>query len=284
MKQQQANDAAVTNETMKARIPAVITYHRVILGALTREGNALAEIVENGDNGQQLVRTLAIPAGLPGEEVTIAVETRARVAPKRHRRRWKARPPRAWITEIHRPSAQRVAARCPVFGECGGCQLQHMDYAAQLAWKRAVVARLLKDIGGFDDPPVLEPVPCANPWNYRNHMRFSVNRAGQPGLTATGSHRVLPLESCPIAHEQINRALGSAERRSKRAATGADTLRRSDRADAHSATARSGRRAAASGGRAGPARARRWRKNWRGRSSAFVQAPSSRPTPPRLNR
>ena len=207
MKQQQANDTAVTNETMQVRIPKATSYYRVTLGALTREGNALAEIVENGDNGQQSLRTLSVPAGLPGEEVTIAVETSTRVAPKRRRRRWKARPPRAWISEIHRPSPQRVAARCPVFGECGGCQLQHLDYAAQLAWKRAVVVQLLRDSGGFDDPPVLEPVPCANPWNYRNHMRFSVNRAGQPGLTARGSHRVLPLESCPIAHEQINRAL-----------------------------------------------------------------------------
>jgi 23S rRNA (uracil1939-C5)-methyltransferase len=38
-------------------------------------------------------------------------------------------------------------------------------------------------------------------------MRFSVNRSGQAGLTARGSHRVLPLESCPIAHEYINTAL-----------------------------------------------------------------------------
>src|SRR5437660_8749376 len=112
MKQQHANEAAVTNETKKARIPAVISYYRVTLGALTREGNALAEIVENGGNGQQSVRTLAVPAGLPGEEVTIAVEARARVAPKRRRRRWKARPPRAWITEIHGASPQRVPARC----------------------------------------------------------------------------------------------------------------------------------------------------------------------------
>jgi 23S rRNA (uracil1939-C5)-methyltransferase len=184
------------------------TYHRVTLGALTREGHALAEITELGQDGQAATRVLAVPAGLPGEEVTIAVESAAPTPPKRHRRRWKARPPRAWITAIHRPSPLRVPARCPVFGECGGCQLQHMDYAAQLAWKRSIVAQLLRDTGGFDDAPLLDPIPCADPWNYRNHMRFSVNRAGQPGLTARGSHRVLPLASCPIAHEQINRALG----------------------------------------------------------------------------
>jgi 23S rRNA (uracil1939-C5)-methyltransferase len=82
-----------------------------------------------------------------------------------------------------------------------------MEYQAQLEWKRSIVRELLHDTGGFVHPPVLETVPCDIPWHYRNHMRFSVNREGQPGLTARGTHRVLPLESCPIAHAQINRAL-----------------------------------------------------------------------------
>jgi 23S rRNA (uracil1939-C5)-methyltransferase len=82
-----------------------------------------------------------------------------------------------------------------------------MRYEAQLEWKRSIVQELLHDIGGFVHPPLLETVPCDVPWHYRNHMRFSVNREGQPGLTARGTHRVLPLESCPIAHPQINCAL-----------------------------------------------------------------------------
>ncbi len=82
-----------------------------------------------------------------------------------------------------------------------------MQYEAQLQWKHDVVQQLLHDIGGFDDPPLLATVPCDIPWHYRNHMRFSVNRNGQAGLTARGTHRVLPLTNCPIAHEQINHAL-----------------------------------------------------------------------------
>jgi 23S rRNA (uracil1939-C5)-methyltransferase len=82
-----------------------------------------------------------------------------------------------------------------------------MRYEAQLEWKREVVRQLLREIGGFADPPLLPTEPCAIPWHYRNHMRFSVNRSGQPGLTARGSHRVLPLTACPIAHERINQAL-----------------------------------------------------------------------------
>ncbi len=184
-----------------------ITYHTVTVGALTREGNALAEIVVQNVEGEPHLLTLHVPAGLPGEVVTIGVEAPSSPQPGRHRRRWKPRPPRVWITELHQSSPLRTQAPCPVFGTCGGCQLQHMRYDAQLTWKRDVVQQLLHEIGTFDAPPVLATVPCDVPWHYRNHMRFSVNRSGQLGLTARGTHRVLPLTSCPIAHEQINRAL-----------------------------------------------------------------------------
>ncbi len=185
----------------------IITYHTVTLGALTREGHAQAEVSEQDEAGHHYTRLLHVPAGLPGERVTIAVEAPPQPRPGRRRRRWKPRPPRVWITEVHQPSPLRVEALCPVFGTCGGCQLQHMHYSAQLEWKREVVRQLLHDIGGFEDPPLQATVPCDIPWHYRNHMRFSVNRLGQPGLTARGSHRVLPLTECPIAHEQINRVL-----------------------------------------------------------------------------
>ncbi len=186
----------------------IISYHTVTLGAMTREGNTLAEIIDDDiASSTPGTRTLQVPAGLPGERVTIAVEELAPPPAGKRKRRWKPCPPRVWISEIHETSPLRVSAPCPVFGTCGGCQLQHMRYSAQLEWKRSIVCDLLRDIGGFDDPPVLEPVPCDDPWHYRNHMRFSVNRQGQAGLTARGTHRVLPLSACPIAHQYINRAL-----------------------------------------------------------------------------
>ncbi|HAE82985.1 MAG TPA: 23S rRNA (uracil(1939)-C(5))-methyltransferase RlmD [Ktedonobacter sp.] len=184
-----------------------ITYHTITLGALTREGDAAAEISVLDGEGTQQTQTVRVPAGLMGERVTIAVEAAAKRRPGKRSRRWKPRPPRVWITEIHEASKLRKEAPCPVFGTCGGCQLQHMQYEAQLAWKRSVVERLLREIGGFDCPPLLETVACDDPWHYRNHMRFSVNRNGEPGLTARGTHRVLPLTCCPIADERINRAL-----------------------------------------------------------------------------
>lgn len=184
-----------------------ITYHTVTLGAMSRTGDVLANIVEVDGEGNQQTRTIHVPAGLPGERVIIAIEPPPQPRPGKRSRHWKPRPPRIWITEIIEASPVRTPASCPVFSVCGGCQLQHMQYAAQLTWKREVVTQLLHAIGKFDEPSVLETVPCDNPWHYRNHMRFSVNREGQPGLTARGTHRVLPLTICPIADEQINRAL-----------------------------------------------------------------------------
>lgn len=184
-----------------------ITYHTVTLGLLTRGGDAQAEITIQDDDGATHTLTLPVPAGLPGERVTIAHEPPPppRIGRRRKHHR-KPPPPRVWITEIHQASPLRVQAPCPVFGTCGGCQLQHMRYEAQLEWKREIVQQLLYE-RGFSDPPLLPTVPCDPPWNYRNHMRFSVNREGQAGLTARNSHRVLPLRNCPIAHERINRAL-----------------------------------------------------------------------------
>jgi 23S rRNA (uracil1939-C5)-methyltransferase len=187
-----------------------ITYYTVTLGELTRAGHALAEINTVDENGENHTNEFIVPAGLPGEHVTIAVEAPYPVRPgrtgRRHRHR-KARPPRVWITEIHKASPLRIQAPCPVFGICGGCQLQHMRYEAQCTWKTEIVRQLLNEIGHFSQPPLLDIVPCAIPWHYRNHMRFSVDREGRPGLTARNSHRVLPLTECPIAHEKINHAL-----------------------------------------------------------------------------
>jgi 23S rRNA (uracil1939-C5)-methyltransferase len=195
-----------------------ITFHTVTLGEMTRNGDTLVEIEVDSDvpeNPGLRKRTLHVPAGLPGERVTIAVEEVPAKPPARKRKRRRRaridpaspRPPRVWIHEIHEASPLRTSTPCPVFGTCGGCQLQHMQYEAQLKWKRSIVRQLLYEVGNFEDPPVLEVVPCDDPWHYRNHMRFSVNRQGQPGLTARNTHRVLPLTSCPIAHSQINRAL-----------------------------------------------------------------------------
>src|SRR6266567_4554341 len=189
-----------------------ISYHKVTLGEMTREGDTLAEISEENETGEQAVRTLHVPAGLPGEQVTIAVEAPP-LPPqgKRHRRRWKPRLPRVEIIEMHQASPLRTAVPCPVFGMCGGCQLQHMQYAAQLEWKWSIVRQLLRDTGGFDNPPLLETVPCDEPCTaakilpHRPRADQPRYWRTQPGVqyTTTGAD---PLWRCqrPCAHAAIS--------------------------------------------------------------------------------
>jgi 23S rRNA (uracil1939-C5)-methyltransferase len=146
---------------------------------------------------------VAVVGALPGE--IVEVEARWRL-PRPGRRRKRLKPPMLRVMCVTEAAPGRVAAPCPVFGVCGGCQLQHMDYAAQLAWKTEHMCSLLAE-AGFADAPVRDAIGCNPPWNYRNHMRFSVNREGRVGLTARGTSRVLPLTRCDIAVERINDAL-----------------------------------------------------------------------------
>jgi len=149
---------------------------------------------------------LTFIGGLPGE--TVDVEARWSLPRPGRKRAKRVPPPQVRLLGVVVSAPDRAMPGCPVFGECGGCQLQHMDYEAQLTWKRERVVAALQQ-AGFNDPPVESAIGCDSPWGYRNHMRFSVNWEGQPGLTARGSHRILPLTTCPLAHPRINSALAS---------------------------------------------------------------------------
>ncbi|HZC04944.1 MAG TPA: class I SAM-dependent RNA methyltransferase [Ktedonobacterales bacterium] len=143
---------------------------------------------------------------LSGELVELEVSwSLPRPGRKRARR---TPPPVVRLTRVIESAPERVAPPCPVFGMCGGCQLQQMAYPAQLAWKTERVRDLLRG-SGFADPPVRAAIGCEPPWNYRNHMRFSVDRDGRVGLTARGTHRLIPLTTCPIAEPRINDALAA---------------------------------------------------------------------------
>ncbi|MGE0598135.1 MAG: class I SAM-dependent RNA methyltransferase [Dehalococcoidia bacterium] len=105
-------------------------------------------------------------------------------------------------------SLDRVEPRCPLFGECGGCQLQHMVYPAQLAAKESVVREQLRRIGRLDDAVVRPIVGAANPWAYRNHLRFSTGKKfGDVGYIGRKGYGLLKVEHCPIADDWVNELL-----------------------------------------------------------------------------
>jgi 23S rRNA (uracil1939-C5)-methyltransferase len=79
----------------------------------------------------------------------------------------------ASILDVLRPSASRVAPRCRYFGVCGGCRLQHVEYAAQAEFKRRHVVDALERIGGFRGIEVRPTLAASSPYLYRNKMEFS---------------------------------------------------------------------------------------------------------------
>ena len=115
--------------------------------------------------------------------------------------------------EVREASPHRVEPPCPYYGTCGGCQLQHVDYAEQLALKTGLVRDQLRRIGRFDDPPVAPARGMAHPWGYRNHMRFTVRRNGDIGFMRRGTHQFLRVDRCLIAHDAVNAVLKRAQRR-----------------------------------------------------------------------
>jgi len=111
----------------------------------------------------------------------------------------------AVTVRVIEPSPDRVEAPCPVFGECGGCQLQHMRYEAQIAAKEAVVREQLRRIGHLDESVVRPMIGAANPWGYRNHVRFSTGKKwGDVGFISRRGRGLLKIEACPIADPWVN--------------------------------------------------------------------------------
>lgn len=110
--------------------------------------------------------------------------------------------------EVVEPSDDRIEPPCPLFGECGGCQLQHMNYPAQLRAKEDVVREQLRRIGHLDDAVVRPIAGAADPWGYRNHLRFSTGKMyGDVGFISRRGRGLLKVESCPIADPWVNELL-----------------------------------------------------------------------------
>jgi 23S rRNA (uracil1939-C5)-methyltransferase len=115
----------------------------------------------------------------------------------------------AAATRVIEASPHRVAAPCPYFGDCGGCQLQHADYQHQLALKQQVVEEAWSR-AGLRLPPDTAVHGMEDPWRYRIRGEFEAV-AGEPGwrfgFHRMRSHSVLPIESCLIHDVRIERAL-----------------------------------------------------------------------------
>ncbi len=141
-----------------------------------------------------------VPFTAPGEEVEVElVEVKKNFA-------------RARLLEVRRPSVDRVEAPCPYFGECGGCQYQHLAYHAQLRLKHEQIRELLARLGGFSGVDIDPVVPCPAPFGYRNRIlvRSQWNKLTRRlviGFLRADSRLAVDVESCSIAEPALNEEL-----------------------------------------------------------------------------
>ena len=140
-------------------------------------------------------RDVFVFGGIPGERVVAEVV--------RTQRKYVA----ARVVEVLEASPQRVEPPCDYFGDCTGCQWQHLDYAAQLIAKREKVVDALFRVGNFTDPPVSSVVPSTLQYGYRNHARFTVGRGGILGFVNRETRQFVGIDHCKLMHQEINRNL-----------------------------------------------------------------------------
>jgi len=110
----------------------------------------------------------------------------------------------AEAVEVLSPSPRRVDPPCEVFGECGGCRLQHADYPYQIEMKREILREAFRRIGKTDVAP--EIAPPLEPFGYRHRGRFRVDGEAV-GFHALLSHRLVPVSRCPLMIDAINAVL-----------------------------------------------------------------------------
>jgi 23S rRNA (uracil1939-C5)-methyltransferase len=150
--------------------------------------------------GRHSGRAIFVPFALPGERVRVEIVDEKKTFA------------RAALREILTMSPDRVRPRCPhhfaldgaspetrhLKSACGGCQLQHLAYPAQLEFKQRIVAEQLARVGGLQDPPVRPALASPAPFNYRNHVQFALTPQGEPGFRAANSHAIVPVRECHV--------------------------------------------------------------------------------------
>lgn len=186
---------------------------------VSKNDEVVVDIVGLTHDGEGVGRadgfTLFIQEALPGERV------RAKVLKVKKQYGY------AKLLEIVAKSADRVDAPCAIYKQCGGCQLQHMDYAAQLSWKRQHVVDNLERIAklrvagvgveaagdgvgvgasadsGNTGVVVHPTIGMDEPWRYRNKAQVPMGMEASGlvgGFYARGSHRIIDMNECLIQH------------------------------------------------------------------------------------
>lgn len=150
----------------------------------------IERLVAGGDGLAHLPdgRAVFVPYVAPGELVRIQlVEEKPTFA-------------RGRLLEVLQSAAARRPAPCPHYGVCGGCQLQHLDYAAQVEVKRAFIREALLRLGQIAWESSI-PMRTGAEWGYRSRVQFKLSVGGdrwRAGFYAAGTNEICEIETCPL--------------------------------------------------------------------------------------
>lgn len=106
------------------------------------------------------------------------------------------------VIRVIEPSEFRREPPCPYFMNCGGCQLQHIQYEKQIAIKEEILRETLLRIGGIRVEGITSLTD--NEFHYRHRVQFKVSRDGAIGFYKEGTREVIPVKRCMIVVEPIN--------------------------------------------------------------------------------
>jgi len=110
------------------------------------------------------------------------------------------------LKEITVSSPWRVDPPCPVFGQCGGCQWQHIDYSVQGELKKEILKGILKRLGRLKEIPPVSMAPSPQPYDYRVRVQLKV-KGKAIGYYQERSHKIVDIEYCPISHPLVNQII-----------------------------------------------------------------------------
>ena len=168
--------------------------HELSIEKLVQGGEGLARLPDG--------RVCFVRGGLPGERCRVEL-----TAGKKDFARGR-------VVEVLEKSADRVQPRCPLYGKCGGCSLQHLDSAKQVPYLERVERENFKRIA-HEELPADFVIHQAEPWGYRNRARvvYLGERDGHCrfGFRKQESNGVVAIESCPVLTPGLNDFLKNAK-------------------------------------------------------------------------
>jgi 23S rRNA (uracil1939-C5)-methyltransferase len=159
-------------------------------------GDGVGEVFSQEEGDDLLGITAFVPFTAVGEKVV------ARVLEK------KDRYVKAEMVAILEPSASREPPPCPVFMQCGGCELQHMHYPEEVRIKEALLKnQLLSQRVSKDVLETIQPLIESRPYSYRRRIALHLDQHGTVGLYRSQTRSIVPLSKCYIVEDQINEVL-----------------------------------------------------------------------------